>query len=161
MEIARAVKEFINDIKNEKVLIVMEDLNILEFDRGKKRNRYDSNWAKGKLLQKLQETLDWDGKKYKEVEPAYTSQECPICHNVDKKNRNGKHFKCTYCGYESDADYVAALNIKARAEDKEIEEIVEKYRYNKKERHKAIKELIKNRHREYLDSAAQAQARAI
>jgi len=63
--------------------------------------------------------------------------------------------------YESDADYVAALNIKARAEDKEIEEIVEKYRYNKKERHKAIKELIKNRHREYLDSAAQAQARAI
>ncbi|SDF79154.1 transposase, IS605 OrfB family, central region [Thermoanaerobacter thermohydrosulfuricus] len=161
MEIARAVKEFINDIKNEKVLIVMEDLNILEFDRGKKRNRYDSNWAKGKLLQKLQETLDWDGKKHKEVEPAYTSQECPICHNVDKKNRNGKHFKCTYCGYESDADYVAALNIKARAEDKEIEEIVEEYRYNKKERHKAIKELIKNRHREYLDSVAQAQARAI
>lgn len=84
-EIARAVKEFVNDIKNKKVLVVMEDLDILEFDRGRKRNRHDSNWARGKLLQKLQEILDWYGKKYKEVEPAYTSQECPICHNVDKK----------------------------------------------------------------------------
>ncbi|SHF64806.1 transposase, IS605 OrfB family, central region, partial [Caldanaerobius fijiensis DSM 17918] len=160
-EITLAVKNFMNDIKNRKVLVSMEDLNILEFDRGRRSNRRDSNWARGQLLKKLQEALEWHGKDHIGVEPAYTSQECPVCHNVDKKSRDGKRFKCTCCGYEDDADHVGAINIRARAEDKEIEEIIERYRYNKKRRHEAIKKVLNERHRRYMDSAAVAQAIAI
>ncbi|WP_235441035.1 RNA-guided endonuclease InsQ/TnpB family protein, partial [Limnoraphis robusta] len=49
------------------------------------------------------------------VDPRYTSQTCSICHHVHpekgKSYRNGKHFKCGFCGFEHDADVNGALNI--------------------------------------------------
>lgn len=152
-EISCAVKSFVNDIKDRNVLVSIENLNILQFDRGRKNNRRDSNWARGQLLEKIKEKLTWIGKKIVEVEPAYSSQECPVCHYTDRKNRNGKHFKCQYCGYEDDADHVGAINVKNRAEDEEIKEIVKKYQYNKEKRHSHLKKLLNARHKAYLDSA--------
>ncbi|SNX54112.1 RNA-guided endonuclease TnpB family protein [Thermoanaerobacterium sp. RBIITD] len=160
-EISSAIKGFINDVKGKEILVSMEDLNILEFDRGRKSNRRDTNWARGQLLKKMQEKLEWHGVKFVGVEPAYTSQECPICHNANKKNRNGKQFKCICCGYEDDADHVGAINIAKRAEDKEIAEIVEKYKYNKKYRHNKLKMLLNERHNKYMDSVAITQIIAI
>jgi IS605 OrfB family transposase len=152
-EISCAVKSFVNDIKGENVLVSIEDLNILEFDRGRKSNRRDSNWARGQLINKLKDKLTWIGKKIIEVEPAYTSQECPVCHYTDKGNRKNKQFSCLCCGYKNDADLVGAINIKNRAEDEAIEEIVKEYQYNKKKRHEEIKGILNKRHETYLDSA--------
>ncbi|SHF22159.1 hypothetical protein SAMN02746089_01500, partial [Caldanaerobius fijiensis DSM 17918] len=56
-------------------------------------------------------------------------------HAVKKEITLAVKFKCICCGYEDDADHVGAVNIRARAEDKEIGEIAERYRYNKKRRH--------------------------
>lgn len=42
------------------------------------------------------------------------------------------------------------MNIKNRADDKELQEIVEKFYYNTKKRHTAIKELYANRHKIWL-----------
>lgn len=45
--------------------------------------------------------------------PAYTSQTCPKCGHVEKSNRN-KHshlFLCKCCGYRSNDDRVAAMNL--------------------------------------------------
>lgn len=47
------------------------------------------------------------------VDPAYTSQRCPVCGNTTKDNRpnHGEIFKCTNCEYTEHADIVGAINI--------------------------------------------------
>lgn len=42
-----------------------------------------------------------------------TSQRCPICGNIDRRNRNADKFKCTNCAFEENADIVGAMNLKA------------------------------------------------
>ena len=50
------------------------------------------------------------------VDPAYTSQTCPVCGCVDKKNRpNQSTFSCVSCGHSGLADTIAARNIAGRA----------------------------------------------
>jgi len=50
------------------------------------------------------------------VDPAFTSQTCPICGCVDKRNRpsQGK-FLCVQCSFSGCADTVGAVNIASRA----------------------------------------------
>ncbi|MER5625752.1 transposase [Streptosporangium sp. NPDC002544] len=49
------------------------------------------------------------------VDPAYTSQACSSCGQVDKKNRPGQAaFSCTSCGFAEHADVNAARNIASR-----------------------------------------------
>jgi IS605 OrfB family transposase len=49
------------------------------------------------------------------VAPRYTSQTCSICHHIHpepgKSYRQGKVFKCGFCGFKHDADVNGALNI--------------------------------------------------
>lgn len=47
------------------------------------------------------------------VDPAYTSQTCPLCGRRNKQSRiRNKHlFKCTSCRYETNDDRVAAINL--------------------------------------------------
>lgn len=47
---------------------------------------------------------------------AYTSQTCPSCGYVSKKNRNQEEFKCISCGYINHADKVGAINTAKQAE---------------------------------------------
>ena len=50
-----------------------------------------------------------------EVNPAWTSVDCPVCGNRDKKNRvNRDRFICTSCKSDFFADYVGAKNIALR-----------------------------------------------
>lgn len=150
IKINEAVKGLFEDVKKQKVLVSMESLDITEFDRGKKANKRDSSWVRGKLTQKLQEKLMWNGIPFVEVDPAYTSKACPNCHNIDNENRKFKSFECTVCNHKSDADYNASINITNRAFDKELFEIVNKYKYSTKKRHKAMKELYAERHEKWL-----------
>lgn len=46
------------------------------------------------------------------VNPKYTSQTCPLCFTVDKRNRRSQSkFKCVSCGHTANADHNAATNI--------------------------------------------------
>ena len=137
-EIKSSIDSYIKSIDHE-TLTVLEKLDIKEFNNSRKANGKRSMFARGQLQKKLMETLNWKGYDFKEIEPDYTSQCCPVCSHTDKANRNNKSFKCQCCGYEADADYVGALNIKARAEDKEILDVCEKYKYNHDEMQKHIK----------------------
>ncbi len=48
-----------------------------------------------------------------EVNPAYTSQTCSECGHVDKENRKTQaRSRCVSCGYVSNADMNAAINIR-------------------------------------------------
>lgn len=50
------------------------------------------------------------------VDPAYTSQTCPACGNIDKRNRPTQSlFSCVACKFSGFADHIAAVNISRRA----------------------------------------------
>ncbi len=51
-----------------------------------------------------------------EVDAAYTSQTCPRCGHVSRKNRPTRDdFRCMVCGLAGPADHVAAVNVARRA----------------------------------------------
>lgn len=50
------------------------------------------------------------------VDPRNTSQACPVCGCIDKRNRPSQAaFSCTSCGFSGPADVIAAGNIASRA----------------------------------------------
>jgi transposase len=55
-----------------------------------------------------------------EVNCAFTSQTCPSCGYVSRKNRNNTKFRCRSCGRVSHADVVGAKGALGRSEDKHI-----------------------------------------
>lgn len=147
-EVSMAVKAFIKHILSMKtnVLVILEDLEIDAIDNeSKKQNKRISSWARGKLFKKLIQALKWYGINYEFVNPAYTSQSCPICYYTSKENRKYENFKCKCCGHTDDADHNASINIENRVDDYVIKEITNKYRWNKKLMHEEIKKVLNER----------------
>lgn len=152
-EIASATRRYIESL-DPGMTTVLEKLDIKEFRDSRKQNGTFSLFARGKLQRKLMRELNWHGYDFIEVTPDFTSQTCPVCGNLHNANRNEKDFTCTCCGYHADADYVGALNIKARANDEEILGACKKYRYNRKDLQLAIKTIFANRHNLYQQTAS-------
>jgi transposase len=49
------------------------------------------------------------------VDPRNTSKACSRCDHCDRGNRPTQaEFRCLHCGFSANADYNAALNIRAR-----------------------------------------------
>ena len=114
LRINEAVGLFIEEAKKSYSICVYEDLDITEFDRGKKNNKRDSMWVRGQLTKKIQSKLNWLGIPHIAVDPAYTSKMCPKCANIDDNNRKGKSFVCTVCKHEDDADHNAGITSQYR-----------------------------------------------
>jgi hypothetical protein len=75
------------------------------------------------------------------VKSAYSSQECSVCHYVDRANRPDQQtFCCQVCGYETHADLNAATNIVRRVSDTELQTCKGR---------QAIKALLMQRHHEW------------
>ena len=130
-EIVESVNNFVRElIPGNHSAVAIELLDTKEFNKSKKANGKLSMFARGKLNDKLVSSMKWNGIPFIEVAPEFTSQVCPVCFNLDKKNRNGKNFLCTCCGYKDDADHVGGINIKARAENKELMELCDKNIHN-------------------------------
>lgn len=80
---------------------------------GLNKSILDQGW--GMLKQMLGYKLQWAGGMLLLVDPAYTSQICPVCGVVDAGNRKTQaEFHCLHCGHEAHADVNAAQNILAR-----------------------------------------------
>ena len=61
----------------------------------------------------VRRNLDYKCGRLIEVNPAYTSQTCSECGHTDKENRKTQaRFLCVNCGYVSNADTNAAINIR-------------------------------------------------
>ena len=97
-------------------LFVMEDLsgvrNATERVRTKDRYVFVS-WSFYDLEQKLIYKAKQKQSIVIKVNPRYTSQCCPVCGHIEKANRNKKlHlFNCKNCGYKSNDDRIAAMNL--------------------------------------------------
>lgn len=150
-EIASAVHGYLHGLSHD-TLTVLEKLDLREFKKSRRINGKFSLFARGKLQHRLMEELNWRGFDFLEVAPDYTSQVCPVCSCLDDKNRDRKEFTCTCCGYHDDADHVGALNIRARATDKEILEICERNKYHHKNLQTALRTLYAKRHQKYKNT---------
>ena len=116
-------------ISKNHALVVLEDLKVVNMSASAKgtvnnpgRNVraksglnkaiLDQGWSGFRRM--LEYKMIWAGGRIIVVPPQYTSQECPLCHNISPDNRKTQEkFKCTSCGYTNNADLVAAINILA------------------------------------------------
>jgi len=109
-------KQIVAHAEGTKSAIALEDLlgiNARATVRKKERARR-FGWSFAQLRFFIEYKAKLHGVDVIAVPPAYTSQTCPECGHVDKKNRPSQDtFTCWSCGYEGNADYVASLNIRA------------------------------------------------
>ena len=105
------INEVINKMNTEGILnIIIEDLKSVKTNKKYFTNKIQ-RWSYPKTINKLDRICEVKGINLVKVSPAYTSQTCSSCGNVDKESRQGEKYRCTLCGYELDADYNAAINI--------------------------------------------------
>ena len=105
-ETGRIVNKLIK--KHPDTIFVVEDLD-LRGCRGQKRFAYRA----------LQTNLSRKA-PVEFVNPAYTSQECPSCGYISRRNRSGIKFVCKSCGRKAHADWVGSSGILRRSGDKNI-----------------------------------------
>jgi len=114
------------DIARRFALIRVEDLQIRNLTRSAKGTREEpghnvaqkaglnrqilrSGW--GLLIRRLEEKAPG---RVEKINPAFTSQRCSACGQVDPKSRKSQAvFRCTACGYACHADVNAARNVAA------------------------------------------------
>ena len=97
-------------------LFVLEDLSGVRnaTERVRTKDQYVSvSWSFYDLEQKLIYKSKQKQSTVIKVNPAYTSQCCPLCGHIEKDNRNKKiHlFSCKNCGYQSNDDRIGAMNL--------------------------------------------------
>ena len=116
--INHSINQFIKDAKP--VEVVKEDLTFTSKKRDKKSKAYNrkmSIWVKGVLNDRLEYKLKYNGIKYTDVNPAYTSQTCHKCGRFGIRDNDS--FTCSHCG-TMDANINASINILSRKYDKKI-----------------------------------------
>lgn len=150
-EVSASVKEYIEGLVPG-TLTAMERLDIKEFRQSRRLNGELSVFARGLLQKRLMEQLNWHGFDFVEIEPAYSSQTCPVCGKIDKASRNGKDFTCTCCGHHDDADHNASVILKSRTEDREFLSLCDEYKYNSKALREHILILGGRRNSAWLES---------
>lgn len=85
--------------------------NIKHLRKGRRTSRQLKHWTYTGIFGKLKSYCVDNGVHLNKVSPSYTSQRCSRCGWTRKANRKGSLFKCDQCGFSSDADFNAAVNI--------------------------------------------------
>jgi len=111
-------KKLVMKAKDTSSLIALEDLSGIRNRttvRTKAQRHRHSSWSFDQLRQFIDYKAAIAGVGVVYIDPAYTSQECPICHHISRSNRPTRDdFACVCCGFSDPADTVAARNIEAR-----------------------------------------------
>ena len=99
-------------------LIVFENLKGISKNTKKSKRLHKSmrsvigNWNQAYWMQRLKSACERNRVSYASVSPFNTSITCPICNQIDKRNRKSQGiFLCQSCGYTDNADVNAARNI--------------------------------------------------
>jgi len=81
----------------------------------KPQRRTLHSWAFFDLRAKIEYKSRMAGVLVVAVDPRNTSRTCPCCGHVSKANRPHRDlFLCVECGFSGPADYIAALNLRAK-----------------------------------------------
>jgi hypothetical protein len=87
--------------------------------------RAQNAYLRASQLGQIPKQIAWNalkrGVQATKVKSAYSSQECHVCHYVDRKNRPDQGtFLCQVCGHTAHADTNASENIADRLHDEEL-----------------------------------------
>jgi hypothetical protein len=87
--------------------------------------RAQNAYLRASQLGQIPKQIEWNaakrGVQATRVKSAYSSQECHVCHYVDRKNRPDQGtFLCRVCGHTAHADKNASENIANRLHDEEL-----------------------------------------
>ena len=109
--VSRRVVEWIQ--RFDSPVIVCEDLTDMrdDIEYGTRMNRRLHSLPFAKLREFITYKAAWQGIPTDDVDPEYTSQQCPICGHTERANRNGKRFKCRECHHQDHADRGAGISI--------------------------------------------------
>ena len=113
-KISRQIVELALEYPNP--VIVLERLDGIRYrTRGSKRfNRMMSSWAFRQLVDMIRYKAAKAGVLVAFCDPRGTSKTCPQCGHASRANRRKQElFRCVRCGYQANADVVAARNIAA------------------------------------------------
>jgi len=101
--------------------IQMEDLSGIKKETG--FPKFLQHWTYYDLQQKIEAKAKEHGINFIKVDPAFTSQRCSKCGNIDSENRPSQAvFCCKKCGYKTNADFNASQNLSIPGIDKIIKE---------------------------------------
>jgi hypothetical protein len=119
-EINRAVNLCVEE--HEGCQFAYEQLSVASM---KFKARSQNAYLRAAQLGHIPEHIAWNATKRgvlaTRVKSAYSSQQCHVCHFVDRKNRpNQQTFCCRVCGQTTHADTNAAQNIASRLGDLEL-----------------------------------------
>lgn len=112
-------KKIVAKAKDTGRMIALEDLSgIRTRTTVKKAQRSrQSSWAFRQLRSFIEYKATLAGVPVVFVTSAYTSQTCPVCNHISKRNRPTRNdFRCVQCGFADSADHVGATNIAFRGE---------------------------------------------
>jgi hypothetical protein len=114
--------EIARDVCKRASLVVVENLKNITLNR--KRNvkrrltknmrRSIGRWNVRYWLDRLRMTCEEMNVSFRSVSPYKTSQTCPFCGHVDRRNRSGESFMCRKCERTGNADIFAGMNILER-----------------------------------------------
>jgi len=108
-EIVRIAKQF-------DAMVAIENIrNLRSHNKGKKLNGLICRIPYAKFFSALNNICIRESIKIIKINPKHTSQECPLCHTIDRRNRKNSIFKCIKCGRTLSSDRNASLNIALRA----------------------------------------------
>ncbi len=109
--VSRRVVEWIQRFNTP--VIIFEDLKDMrdDIEYGTRMNRRLHSLPFAKLREFITYKAAWLGIPSDDVDPEYTSQQCPLCGHTERANRNGKRFKCCECQHQDHADRGAGISI--------------------------------------------------
>ena len=93
-------------------IIVFEKLQVLNMVKNRciAKSIADASW--NQVIEQTRYKAESAGRKFVQINPAYTSQTCRICGHCDKANRQSQAvFSCVNCNHTENADLNAAKNI--------------------------------------------------
>ncbi len=145
LRLIRHVRQEINRAVNEcfaehpDMQFAYEQLSVATM---KHKARAMNTYMRASNLAHIPKQIEWNatkrGAQATKVKSAYSSQQCSVCHYVDKRNRPAQQtFCCQVCGHSTHADLNAATNIQRRLEDSELRACKDR---------QAVKALLMQRH---------------
>ena len=94
--------------------LILENIKFINPDLSKSMNRLIQNCGRKVIGNKIKSLQEEYGLEVEYVNPAYTSQLCSCCGNIDKESRKGERYDCVGCGNKLNADVNAGRNILMR-----------------------------------------------
>ena len=96
---------------NRHSFIAVEKLDVKEMQKNKRLAKSIADVAWSLFRHCLKYKAEEAGIGFKAVKPDYTSQDCSACGHREKKALSDRVHHCKACGYKTDRDHNAAINI--------------------------------------------------